>query len=155
MPTTARCSMRFVATICLTGVAPMACATVHGRDTGQLVERLTAAPDAPGMSRKAEVVTASELASSPAASTIESLRRLRAEFFRPVRSALDQHSAAGANPVVYVDDAFNGGLESLETVPKDAVREVRFLRPMQAVERWGPSCPCVAGVILVVTKKER
>lgn len=154
MPTT-RCAIRLLATICLCGAAPIACATVRGGDTGQLVERLTAAPDAHSTSRKSDVVTASELESFPAASTIESLRRLRPEFFRPVRSALDQHNTAGTNPVVYVDDAYNGGLESLETVPKEAVREVRFLRPMQAVERWGPSCPCVAGVILVVTKKER
>jgi hypothetical protein len=154
MPTT-RCAMRLLATIWLCGVAPSACATVPGHDTGQLVERLTAGPDPHSTSRRADVVTASELESFPAASTIESLRRLRPEFFRPVRSALDQHNTAGANPVVYVDDAYNGGLESLETVPKAAVREVRFLRPMQAVERWGPSCPCGAGVVLVVTKRER
>ena len=152
---TARCAIRLLATICLCGVAPIACATVHGGDTGQLVERLTAAPDARSTSRRADVVTANELESFPTASTIESLRRLRPEFFRPVRSSLDQHNTAGANPVVYVDDAYNGGLESLETVPKDAVREVRFLRPIQAVERWGPGCPCVAGVILVVTRRQR
>ena len=152
---TARCAIRLLGTICLCGATPIACATVRGGDTGQLVERLTTAPDARSTSRKSDVVTASELETFPAASTIESLRRLRPEFFRPVRSALDQHNTAGANPVVYVDDAYNGGLESLETVPKDAVREVRFLRPIQAVERWGPGCPCVAGVILVVTKRER
>ncbi|HSQ31711.1 MAG TPA: hypothetical protein VLN49_17760 [Gemmatimonadaceae bacterium] len=111
--------------------------------------------DRHGAARRSDVVTATELGSVPAASTIESLRRLRPEFFRPVQSALDPRGAGAINPAVYVDEVYNGGLESLETVPKRAVLEVRFLRPMQAVERWGPSCPCVAGVIQVVTRKER
>ncbi|HTJ24376.1 MAG TPA: hypothetical protein VL383_18380 [Gemmatimonadaceae bacterium] len=151
----ATCTMRVVMTMCLGGATATACATFRGSSAGELRERLMSSPDLNGAARRSDVVTAAELGSIPAASTVESLRRLRPEFFRPVRSALDQHGAAAINPVVYVDDAYNGALESLETVPKDAVVEVRFLRPMQAVERWGPSCPCAAGVIQVVTSRGR
>lgn len=151
----ARCISRALMTCCLGGATVTACATYRGSSTGELQERLTSFPDPNGAGRRSDVVTAVELGSVPAVSTIESLRQLRPEFFRPVRSALDQLGATAINPVVYVDDVYNGALENLETVPKRVVREVRFLRPMQAVERWGPSCPCAAGVILVVTNKER
>ncbi len=151
----ARCISRVLMTCCLGGVTVTACATYRGSGAGELQERLASFPDPDGVGRRSDVVTAAELGSVPAVSTIESLRQVRPEFFRPVRSALDPHGTAAISPVVYVDDVYNGALENLETVPKRVVREVRFLRPMQAVERWGTSCPCAAGVILVVTNKER
>jgi hypothetical protein len=150
MPTT-RLTLKALMTVCLAGATPVACATYRGGGDGALHERLGQVQDPRGTTRRSDVVTAAELQSVADGTTSESLRRLRPEFFRPVQSALDPRDARV--PVVYVDEAQHGGIEMLETVPKDAVQEIRFLRPMQAVERWGPSCPCVAGVIYVVTRK--
>jgi hypothetical protein len=77
----------------------------------------------------------------------DALKQLRPEFFR---GWLDPHSGpALARPSVYLDDEFVGDVSALQTIPLATVREARLLRPSQAKDRYGSSCHCEGGVIVL------
>lgn len=79
----------------------------------------------------------------------DALRHLRPDWFRlPVAASL---TAEPALVSVYINLVYAGSVNSLRLVPVSAVRGVRYLRPSAARDRFGPSCPCAGGVILVST----
>jgi hypothetical protein len=146
--------LRGIATIALFAVPPIGCVAPPSTETTRLQRATIPAPAALGTRRKADVVSGYELRAVGAQSAADALRRLRPEFLRPTSAAMNTASVADRLPVVYVDGQYIGRLESLEFVPLDAIEEIRFLRPMQGLERWGPGCHCAAGVVHVLTRKE-
>jgi hypothetical protein len=77
--------------------------------------------------------------------------RLRPEILRARRVA----AGAAARPSVYVDGTYLGGTDILSLVPLAAVREVAYLTPALAHDRYGSSCPCDAGAIVIATHDPR
>ena len=148
-------TLRQIVTVGLLAVPPIGCAARPTVEPSPLHYSAKPAANTLGTQRRADVVSGTELRALGAQSATEGLKRLRPEFLRPTLAAMDQSSPADRVPVVYVDGVYIGRLESLDYVPLDAVQEIRFLRPMQGVERWGPGCHCAAGVIHVLTRPER
>lgn len=89
-----------------------------------------------------DVIGTQELGNAPRSSALDAIRRLRPEYMRTELGA-----RAGAAPVVYVDGARWGGMESLSTIPAHLVLDVRRLRPVEARLRYGPD---VAGSVIEV-----
>ena len=106
--------------------------------------------DGPRADAPSDVISVADLRSVAAPTTGDAVRRLRPSFVRanPIPGNID---GAMATPSVYVDGNYLGGLEALELVQIDEVKEIRFIRANAAKNWWGPSCPCAVGVIHVHT----
>jgi len=83
-------------------------------------------------------------------SALDAIRRLRPEFFFPqTRSAPNPHPSIA----LYLDNVYDGDVSGLASIPLDAIFEVDFLRPMEAMTRFGTRCRCEGGAIVVKTMK--
>lgn len=98
------------------------------------------------------ILTRGELAATNAETTLEAIERLRPEFLlghaRPP-------GLAWAPITVYLNDRYEGDVSLLNTIPLSAIREVNLLRPTEALIRFGTTCRCPGGVILVDTRARR
>jgi hypothetical protein len=99
-----------------------------------------------------DILTAREAAQGNVATTADAVRRLRPQFLRS-SSVLGRSGFEIVWPSVFLNGRYAGGLEQLETIPLDAVEEIRFIRSFRARDFWGPTCRCTAGVILIHTKR--
>jgi hypothetical protein len=100
------------------------------------------------------VLTASEFLRGNDVTTAEVVRHFRPRF---LLGTLTPTGSGFSNvmPSVYQNGVYAGGLDALGTIPIGAVAEIRFIRPADAHDFWGPSCPCTGGVIHVRTKPVR
>lgn len=113
-------------------------------------------PDVPGPNRgmsTANQIGRVELAPHDDASLEGVLQRLRPEWLRVNPSS--RQIAEPARASIYIDDAYMGEPAVLRAVPVAAVMNVWFLRPLEAVGRFGAGCHCAGGVILVQTRVSR
>lgn len=95
-------------------------------------------------------LTASDLAKTQATSTLDAIERSRPDFLRTSnRAAMVERNTL---PSVYLDGHFVGGLDALNTVPLNVVREVVFMHPNEARERLGSRCECGGGVVAIRTR---
>jgi hypothetical protein len=103
----------------------------------------------PGPSYSRSTLTRMDLAATNAETTIEAIERLRPEFLlghaRP--PALGRAQIA-----LYVNDTYEGDISLLNTIPLSEIREVSLLQPTEALFRFGITCRCPGGVILVNTR---
>jgi len=113
---------------------------------------LTAAKMRQTGTARSDLLTATELREVRPLTTLDGVRRLRPEFIRPT-VVLNGNEPAAVMPSVFLNGVYAGGLDVLETIPLDAVEEIRFLRPSRAYDRWGFSCRCSGGAIQVTTKR--
>lgn len=93
-----------------------------------------------------------ELGASRASNAEEAIRRVRPEWLRANPTL--RHGEPAAHAVVYVGDSYLGELDVLRLVQTAEISAIRYLTPMEARGRFGPSCGCGAGAI-VVTRIER
>ncbi|HEX6041036.1 hypothetical protein [Longimicrobium sp.] len=91
----------------------------------------------------ARLISAEEIAQTPATSVYEIVQRLRPAW-------LQQRAAQGAYgyPTVYMGSQALGGVERLREMNSANVAEIRYLDPVQATSRFGRNVPF--GVIQVV-----
>lgn len=101
---------------------------------------------------RSDLLTATELRELHPLTTFDGVRRLRPEFIRP-SVAVVGNEATRVTPSVFLNGIYAGGLDVLETIPLDAVEEIRYLRPSRAYDLWGLSCRCNGGAIEVKTKR--
>lgn len=95
-------------------------------------------------------LTASDLARTQASSTLDAIRLSRPDFLRTsARASMAEHNIP---PSVYLDGHYVGGLEALNTIPLNVVREVVFMHPTDARERLGSRCECGGGVLAIRTR---
>src|SRR5262249_18382211 len=113
---------------------------------------LTAAKLRQTSTARSDLLTAAELRNLRPLTTLDGVRRLRPEFIRPTVVLLGNERAA-VMPSVFLNGTYAGGLDVLETIPLDAVEEIRYLRPSRAYDLWGLSCRCNGGAIQVTTKR--
>jgi hypothetical protein len=78
----------------------------------------------------------------------EVLAQLRPDWLRFNPSARIKGEGR-ERPALYVNDIASGDITGLKIVASDAVIEVRLLSMSEAWARYGPSCRCPAGAILV------
>ena len=98
-----------------------------------------------------DILTATEVAQGNVVTTGDAVRKLRPQFLRS-SSALGKSGFETMWPSVFLNGRYAGGLDQLETIPLDAVEEIRFIRSFQARFAWGPTCRCAGGVIHIRTK---
>jgi len=137
--------------------AATACASTRSTSapvSTMAIRQQGALSDGPRADAPSDAITVTDLRSVAAANTGEAVRRLRPSFVRPnpIPGNVD---GALATPSVYVDGNYLGGLEALELVQIDEVKEIQFVRANAARNWWGASCPCAVGVIHVRTQHAR
>lgn len=96
-----------------------------------------------GSRSTSNLLTAREIAATPAVDAYDAIQRLRPAFLRSRSTA----SRSNAYAVVYVDGIRKGSLEALRLIRADEVAEIRYLNAMDATTRYGMNVE--AGVIQV------
>lgn len=130
-------------TVLMAGLALAACGGPAGQaGTGP-------APDA-------NVITLSELQHANASNAYDAIQQIRPSMLRP-RLAAESSSISAAQRHaddyavhVYLDDNRLGDITSLRGVPLSTIREIRYLDPARAMQRFGSGNP--GGVILLVSR---
>jgi hypothetical protein len=96
------------------------------------------------------VITAEELASRPALTARQAIEQLRPQFLR-TRGTTTLGNASSTDMIwVYFDGTRMGGLDVLNNISVSEIREIRYLSPSEATNRWGTGH--VQGAILVTRK---
>jgi len=119
--------------------------------TRQAGEPQTSAVPAPVRPRRdPNVITAEEIASRPTLSARQIIEQLRPQFLR-VRGTTTLGNAQTKDVIwVYVDGTRMGSLEVLNNIGAHEVREIRYLNPSEATNRFGTGH--VQGAIMVTRK---
>ena len=99
-------------------------------------------------------VAAAELEGQADQTLEQALLHVRPEFFRP-NPAGNPRADGRQRPSIYIDNGYAGGIDMLRSVPVAAVDHVLYLPPSAAHDRFGAYCPCDAGVVLVMTRRDR
>jgi hypothetical protein len=111
----------------------------------------TARTETPGLDP--DVITFDQIARSRVTNTYDVIATLRPRLFTAhgaATSRAQQRPTAGRQGVVvYVDNVKAASVEELKGLLKGDVREIRYLSPRVATDRWGPNH--TGGVIYVTT----
>ena len=86
--------------------------------------------------RSTDVVGLEEISTITAATAYDAVVQLRPQFLHRRGIARPEQPDA-ERPIVYLDGVRQGSLEALHLIPVELVREIRFLSPVQAAERFG------------------
>lgn len=86
--------------------------------------------------RRSDVLTAEEIAESPARDALEAVRQLRPAWLR-THGSQSISDASPPVPVVYVNRHQYGAAESLRDFRVEHVRELRYLSPTAATTVYG------------------
>jgi hypothetical protein len=94
----------------------------------------------------AATLTRADLASTNEWSTMDAVRRLRPDFLRgSARGPL----TGPPQVAVYLNGAYDGDVSVLNSIPLAVIAEIAFLHPVAARQRFGSTCPCANGAIVV------
>jgi len=126
------------ALVMMTSLAACASAPVQG-----------SADDIGYAGRNSNVISLPEMRSSGATDAYQAISRLRPLFLHRGRDKTPARPNMSSLQV-YLDDARLGGLESLQTVPIESIRSIRYLSASEATIRWGTNH--MGGVILLSTR---
>jgi hypothetical protein len=141
--------MKVVAALCLGNVLLLSFAAACARSPRADL-RSTPNFDAPSARQSDHLIKAAEIQSARVSTALEAVRRLRPELLSR-RAPTAPGDAYGGKPVVYVDRVRQGGLETLETIPANAIVDIRYVTANAAVDWAGAYHP--GGVILVRTRR--
>ncbi len=111
-----------------------------------------AAVGAGGRGRDPNVITQAELAAENSPDIYEAIQHLRPEMLRPhLANASSSITAPQDYTVhVYIDNNRLGEIADLKSIPVMTVREIRYLNPAQAMQRFGSGNP---GGAIVLTSR--
>ncbi len=87
---------------------------------------------------RSDLITADELAGKSFANAYDAIQQLRPSMLAP-RGGASNSSARRGPPAlqVYVDNTNVGGLTSLREIPVVGIKEIRYLSPTDAAQRFG------------------
>jgi hypothetical protein len=132
----------------LAGVAGCASSGTAGQ-AGEPQTTTVSAP-VPRQRKDPNVITEAELASRPTLTARQAIEQLRPQFLR-TRGTTTLGNAQTADVIwVYVDGTRMGTLEVLNNVGVHEIREIRYLSPSEATNRYGTGH--VQGAILITRK---
>jgi hypothetical protein len=100
---------------------------------------------------RATSITATDLRSVNATTTLDAVRQLRPDFLR----ASPRSDGSAAGPAVYVDGMLVGDISSLSLIQIAEVRGIIFLHPVEARFQFGATCPCGGGIVSVRTSQDK
>ena len=84
-------------------------------------------------------------------SLADAVERLRPNWLRANPST--RINSEAVKPALYVNDVADGEISGLGTIPSESVVDVRLLSRSEAWARFGASCRCPGGAILVRTRR--
>jgi hypothetical protein len=118
---------------------------------GQAGQPQTTVVSAPQRERRdPNVITAEELATRPTLTARQAIEQLRPQFLR-VRGTTTLGNASSADVIwVYFDGTRMGSVEVLNNIGVHEIREIRYLGPSEATNRYGTGH--VQGAILITRK---
>jgi hypothetical protein len=132
----------------LAGVAGCASSGTAGQ-AGEPQTTTVSAP-VPRQRKDPNVITEAELASRPTLTARQAIEQLRPQFLR-TRGTTTLGNAQTADVIwVYVDGTRMGTLEVLNNIGVHEIREIRYLNPSEATNRYGTGH--VQGAILITRK---
>lgn len=113
---------------------------------------LAACASTPGgsASRVRNVITIDEIRTTTHANAYEIVQQLRPEFLR-TRGATSINDTRPEQAVVYIDGLRAGGLDSLRSVSRDVLYEIRFLNGTDATTLYGTGHG--GGAIQILTRR--
>lgn len=100
--------------------------------------------------RDRNIITAEEIADVQVATAYDVVQTLRPEYLR-TRGLRSMSASEPQGAVVYVDNVRRGGPESLRTLPRESVLEIRYLNGADATTMYGTNHG--DGAILVRTRR--
>ena len=107
-----------------------------------------------GLYSSAEVLTAADLSKvdAQASTTIDAVMRLRPNF---LSGSLRTPVPIGGIPeiAVYLNNNYDGDTQSLASIPLRAIQQIIFMHAGEARIRFGQTCRCAQGAIVVTTVK--
>ena len=128
--------------------AAVACAS--SGTTAQPGDPQTSAVSSPSRPRRdPNVIGAEELASRPTLTALQVIEQLRPQFLR-VRGISSMGNATTDAIWVYVDGTRMGTVDVLGNIGVHEIREIRYLNPSEATNRWGTGH--VHGAIAITRK---
>ena len=134
------------------GCATAAQETADERSSSPMVSLAGDGTLAPVPRRMSDVLTSTEIAASATVATAyDAIDRLRPWFLQQRSARTVATPGSYARPAVFVDGAFQGEIDILRTIPIYSVLEIQFLRPLDALHRYGPEYQ--AGIILIRSKR--
>ncbi|MFN2567279.1 MAG: hypothetical protein ABR499_19965 [Gemmatimonadaceae bacterium] len=138
-------------TLLLAGTLAGVAACASSGATAQAGEPQTAAAPTPNRPRRdPNVITTEELAARPTLTARQVIEQLRPQFLR-TRGTTTLGNAATQDVIwVYLDGTRMGTVEVLNNIGAHEIREIRYLNPSEATNRYGTGH--VQGAILVTRK---
>ncbi|MFH0988417.1 MAG: hypothetical protein V1799_00180 [bacterium] len=107
--------------------------------------------DAVKSTSSSDILTGTEIETTSAYSAMDAVRIKRPTFLRARGpKAIGSVSRSNIKPVVYINGAYHGELESLNNILAATVKEIRYIEPGNATMQYGSGH--VAGIIMVITK---
>ena len=100
--------------------------------------------------RDPNVITAEELAARPTLNARQAIEQLRPQFLRTRGTTTLGNASMGDVIWVYVDGTRMGDLSVLNNITVPEIREIRYLSPSEATNRWGTGH--VQGAILITRR---
>jgi hypothetical protein len=131
------------------------CATLPYPDEMTALVRADVAVDAErrSLGRESLTLTRSDLAFANVSSPFDAIIKLRPYF---LLGSTRGPSFGPPEIALYVDNVYDGvGIESVNTIPMEAIQEIRFLHPTEARFRFGTTCRCAAGAIVITTLRAK
>jgi hypothetical protein len=104
------------------------------------------------LSGPSSVIARAELGTVRGQTAVQAIKHLRPQFLAGTQPA--PLRGERVYPSVYIENRPFAGLETLSGVPVDALDEVRFLKPSEARNVYGPGCACAAGVIVLRMRRD-
>ena len=101
------------------------------------------------------VITADELATVDVTDAYQAIQRLRPQFLSNSRGPTQMGTRSGTTDAgiqVYMNDQRLGDVSSLSQIPKNDIKEIRFLSASEASSRFGTGN--TAGAIVVTRKAQ-
>ncbi len=128
--------------------------TLLGLTAGLLLSACATAGTGGGVAsgvRDRNVITQQELAAENSTTVYEAIQHLRPEMLRlrPAEQTSSLTQSSGYTLNVYQDDNKIGDISVLHGMPLGLIREIRYLSPSQAMQRFGSGNP--GGVIQLIT----
>ncbi len=93
---------------------------------------------APSPSRRFDLITADELVGTPFVNALDAIQKLRPAMLVPRGDAAGSSVRSGP-PVlqIYVNNVNMGGASALRDLPIVGIKEIRYLSPTDATQRFG------------------
>lgn len=131
----------------LAGIGMVGCASSSG---GTAATQQSTQPSTTRTRGSRDRITSDDLANLDVQNALQAVQRLRPNFLQTRGGATSSLTQGAQDVVVYVDQTRMGGPSTLAQIPITDVKEIQYLSPTDATQRYGTGHG--AGAIVVIRK---